>query len=98
VNPQRGVMLDGIAVKLLVIVFGCWAALVAWGVEQITGQIKEIHEESTLTAEKFRDHEQSVLQRIATLESYQHMQDADRLAMKEEVDGIHRELARMHHP
>jgi hypothetical protein len=72
---DRPSVFDTFAIKAMTIAFGAWAALVAWGVEQISHQIADIHSAQVLTADKFQHHEEDVLQRLTALEARQKAED-----------------------
>jgi hypothetical protein len=70
--------IDNLTLRAATVAFGAWSAVVLWGVNEMTRQMKAIHEETTITADKFQRFELVTLERLTALEQYNHLQDAKR--------------------
>jgi hypothetical protein len=54
--------------QALVVAFGCWAGVVAWGVDRITNEMAEIADRQMSFADKFGDYVTATERRITRLE------------------------------
>ena len=65
---EAGFKVDNLSLRLATLAFGAWSFVVYHAADKMASEMQAIHNEQTVTGEKFQKHEQEVLQRITALE------------------------------